>query len=418
MSIKLRQRRARSFDFVNSLGKALGGAGIIVPNLGEANLLDAARAATGLDDFGDSGFLEPLRLLLRALEEEAELTLIGRLSARSYVLELLSNRLRLTRDRNRFGEIGEQKINQPLFVFGLPRTGTTLLHGLLAQDPANRTPLTWEVMSPSPPPRREDFETDPRIEASEKRLAWVNRLAPEFKTIHPVGARLPQECIAITTHAFASIQFHTTWNVPSYQRWLDGDDLKGAYDCHREFLQHLQWRCPGERWVLKAPAHLFGLPALLATYPDAGLVQTHRDPLVVAASIASHGTVLRRAFSDHVDPALVASQWNGLWCEGLERAIEARAKGIVPPDRVLDLHYREIVADPIGSVRRVYDHFSLSLSEDAVNRMRSFLEANPKDKHGRHRYTLEEFGLDQSAEEHRYAAYMDRFSIERERVKN
>jgi hypothetical protein len=168
-------------------------------------------------------------------------------------------------------EIIDRPIYQPIFVTGLPRSGTTLLHNLLAQDPAIRVPLAWEVMLPVPAPERAGYETDARIARVERMLRWFSRLAPEFKTIHPLGARLPQECVALTSYAFRSSQFHITYHVPTYQVWLL-HQTQGDYTFHRTFLQYLQWRCPAQRWALKAPAHLFELDALRKTYPDAYIV--------------------------------------------------------------------------------------------------------------------------------------------------
>jgi hypothetical protein len=271
--------------------------------------------------------------------------------------------------------------------------------------------MTWEVMYPSPPPR--PGAADERVGRAERALRGVDRLAPDFRRIHAVGALLPQECIAITTHAFASIQFHTTQRVPAYEDWLESSRLEGAYRYHRQFLQHLQRHGGERRWVLKAPGHLFALDALLAVYPDACLVQTHRDPLKVVASIASHGVALRAAFSDAVDPRDVAHDWSARWAKALERTLRTR-DALCAPGRVLDLGYQEIVRDPIAAVRTLYAHAQLELGAAAEARMRAFLAANPQERHGAHRYTLEQFGLDREAEADRYATYCRRFGLERE----
>src|SRR5690606_22249030 len=182
--------------------------------------------------------------------------------------------------------------------------------------------------------------SDPRAVArararTDARLGWANRLAPEFVRIHPIGADLPQECIAIQAQVFASIQFHTTHDVPSYEDWFERDGQELSYAFHYRFLQHLQAQRPGNRWVLKAPGHLFGLGALLARYPDARIVQTHRDPLRVMASMASHATVLRRAFSDAADPRRIAADWAERWARALETSLDVR--GGAPPEQFLDV---------------------------------------------------------------------------------
>jgi hypothetical protein len=375
-------------------------------------LMRAARARTRLDDFGSAPLSEPLERLARATESESRLTLTGRIAIRSHLVDLLVNRLQLQRDRARDPRIATQAIEHPVFIFGLPRTGTTLLHNLISQDDGVRVPLTWEVMYPSPPPRSADA-ADGRVARTERALRWLDRLAPDFKRIHPVGALLPQECIAIAAHSFASIQFHTTQRVPSYEDWLEGRRMDDAYRCHREFLQQLQRHGSARRWVLKAPGHLFALDALLAVYPDACLVQTHRDPLRVVGSIASHGVVLRAAFSDAVDPREVARDWSARWAHALASALRVRDAPATSP-RFLDLHYEQIVRDPVAAVRAIYAHAEMELGTEAERRMRAFLAANPQDRHGPHRYTLEQYGLDRDEEAGRYAGYCTRFGIERE----
>ena len=301
-------------------------------------------------------------------------------------------------------------IRRPLFVVGLPRTGSTLLHHLLAQDPAGRVARAWEVMEPSPPPERARYETDARIGRAARRLAWFDRLAPEFKRIHPLGAELPLECIAIMSASFVSPRFHTTYHVPSYQTWLAGADLHPAYDFHRRFLQHLQWRAPAGHWVLKAPSHVFGFEPLFRTYPDAIVVQTHRDPLTVLASVASLTLVLQGAFTDHLDLEEIGAEVTQRWSSGLERAMHARRDARVD-ERFVDVRYHELLRDPMAIVRRIYDRFGMSLSAEAEARMQRFLDSHPKDRHGAHRYSPSAFGLDARDLGPRFKSYCERFGL-------
>jgi hypothetical protein len=406
-----RPRRPLAIRLLNGTGRALRAGGLPLVRLDDAALLARATRATGLDDFGDDAFRAPLRRLLDAFEREAGLTLLGRIIARADVVRLLENRLRMLDTRRRHPEIDARDVRRPIFIVGLPRTGTTILHELLAQDPANRVPMTWEVMHPWPPPERASYETDPRIAEVERHFAGVDRLLPGFKSMHPMGARLPQECVALTAHDFASMIFSTTHHVPGYQAWLEGADLRWVYASHRRQLQYLEWRCPAERWVLKSPGHLWALDALLAVYPDARIVQTHRDPLEVIASLTSLVTLLRSMASDRIDPRGIGEEWTRRLAAGLERSMAVRAAGLSGGAEVFDMHFPELVRDEIGMVRRIYAHFGLVLSPDAEARMRRFLAANPRDKHGAHRYTLEAAGLDHATERRRYAAYQERFGI-------
>lgn len=375
------------------------------------SLLNAARRRTNLDDFGGDAFHEPLRRLIDSIEQEARLSFVGRLAAREDLIRLLINRLKVQRDRTRHPEIGAETIRRPIFITGLPRTGSTLLHGLLAQDPENRVPLNWETMHPSPPPQRATYDSDPRAAIAERQIKWFHRLAPEFRKIHPVGARLPEECVIIISHSLLSFQFSTSYHVPGYQTWLDQQDLTDAYRYHYRFLQHLQWRCAGARWVLKAPSHLPGLAALCAVYPDACIVMTHRDPLAVVPSVASLHAVLRRTFSESVDPLTVGPEVSGMLAGDIERGLRARDTACRPTNRFLDIWYTDVMRDPIATVHKIYAAFDLSLRGETEHRMRRFLAENPQDKHGAHRYSLQAFGLDEDTERRRYQEYCERFGL-------
>ena len=393
---------------LNAGGIALQGLGFNRPKLDTGTLIEAARQRTGLENFGAWAFEEPLQRLMRAYREEADLTMLGRLTVRELIVSLLENLLLMEADREGNPAIEHEAIAAPVFIIGLPRTGTTLLHGLLTEDTATRAPLTWEVMYPA------GFEPLPaeirRIRArTANRLTWANRLAPEFKRIHPIAPDLAQECIAITANVFMSIQFHTTHRVPSYQTWFESTDQGLAYDFHYRFLQQLQSRGAGRRWVLKAPGHLFGLRALLQRYPDAKIIQTHRDPLRVMASMASHATVLRRAFSNAARPAEIAADWTARWAGALDEFLAVR--DAAPAGQFYDLSYEDIERRPIEAVERSYDFLGWKLTDEARRAMQAFLAANPKNKHGAHRYSLAQFGLDAAHEQARFAAYCERFQI-------
>ncbi|MFA5109973.1 MAG: sulfotransferase [Desulfobaccales bacterium] len=406
--------RSRLVRLINALGPLFLRNGFSWLRLDEETLIHRARKSTGLDDFGDDSFHEALGLLLRAFETEADLNFLGRLCVQGDTVRLLSNRLRLAADRKRYPAIADEVIRRPLFITGLPRSGTTFLHALLAQDPGHRSPQVWEVMSPSPPPERASYDSDPRIARAAWQLKSIDFLMPDFKTVHLIDARLPQECIAITSHAFLSYTFESMYAVPSYRAWHDRQDKRPAYEFHRQFLQHLQWRCPGQRWVLKAPSHLLALDALFQVYPDAGILLTHRDPLKVLGSCASFTEVLRSAFTDHIDKAALAREVRGRWDEGAHLAVKWRREDGPWRRQLLDIHYMELIRDPMATVRRIYEYFDLSLTAAAVAAMERFLRANPKNKGGVHHYTLAEFGLNPEEERRRFQFYLDFFGIEPE----
>jgi hypothetical protein len=393
---------------LNVGGRLLRRLGANPPALDSQTLREAAIRRAGMTEFGEWSFDGPLLRLLDSYRREANLTMLGRLTVRELIVSLLENLLKLEAERARDPTIQAQRVDAPVFIIGLPRTGTTLLHGLMSEDPESRVPRTWEVMYPAASTATADDVARTRARTM-GRLAWANRLAPEFKRIHPIAADLPQECIAITAQIFMSIQFHTTHDVRSYEDWLERDSHALGYDFHYRFLQHMQAKRPGRRWVLKAPGHLFALDALLKRYPDARIIQTHRDPLRVMASMASHATVLRRAFSDRVSPRQIAADWTDRWARALEGflAVRDRSTG----SRFLDLSYDEIEHSPLETIERVYEFLGWPLTPAARGAMTTFIAANPKNKHGVHRYSLAEYGLDASTELERFRRYCERFAI-------
>ncbi|HTY79057.1 MAG TPA: sulfotransferase [Candidatus Bathyarchaeia archaeon] len=398
----------------NTVGRPLQRTGLPLFSLDDRVLLDEAVRRTGLSDYGGSEFQEPLRLLLQCLDRESHLTPLGRITARNDTLGLLENRLRLVEDRKRHPGIAEVAIRSPLFIVGLPRTGSTLLHHLLAQDPARRVAQAWEVMYPSPPPERARYEKDPRIAQAERQLRWLDRIVPDFKKIHPLGARLALECLAIMAGSFQSWRFNTMYRVPTYQEWLGHQDPGPAYQFHRRFLQHLAWSAPGERWVLKAPSHLHALETLFETYPDALVVQTHRDPVTVLASVASLTAVLRAGFSNRVDRVEIGRDVLQHWLKGIESAIRIRQAGRVPSHRFLDVHYLDLVADPIATVRGVYAHFGLTFTEETQGRIHGYFAERAKDRNGQHEYSLDTFALDPEEIAASFKGYRDHFGVRAE----
>ena len=392
---------------LNLGGRTLSRLGVDTPALDTDSLHRAAYRRAGSSNYGSWDFADPLERLLKSYRDEAALTTLGRITVRELIVSLLDNLLRMEAERAANSEIERQRIAAPVFIIGLPRTGTTHLHGLVSEDAANRAPLTWEVMYPAAA-RSDDAVARARAQ-TDARLGWADRFAPEFMRIHPIAADLPQECIAITAQVFMSIQFHTTHDVPSYQDWLENAPQRLAFDFHHRFLQHLQAKGGGTRWVLKAPGHLFALAGLLERYPDARIIHTHRDPLRVMASMASHATVLRRAFSDSADPQRIAADWADRWARALDTFLAVRDRA--PAAQFLDVSFESIERDALGTVERVYDFLRWPLTPDARAAMQRFLTANPKNKHGVHSYTLEQFGLSRAAETARFRKYCERFQI-------
>ena len=401
-------------ELIRSICRHLPVNGFSLLSLDEKTLLSKAFEQTRLDDLGDESFHQAFRVLLKSLESDAHLNFIGRACAHGDIFRMLCNRLRVQEDRKRHPQIADQNIGGPLFLTGLPRTGTTLLHALLAQDVSSRAPRIWEVMHPSPPPEKFSYKHDPRISKTARELKWVDIVMPGFKRVHLIDARLPQECIAITGHAFISYLFESMYFVDSYRAWHDTRDKRPAYEYHRQFLQHLQWRAPGTHWVLKAPSHLFTLETLMQVYPDARIIMTHRDPLKVLPSCASFTEVLRGSFTNCVDRKNLGMEIARHWEKGARLAIEFQQRNGNPHGRFFNVQYADIMRQPMAVVRQIYRHFDMELSDETQTAMIRFLAENPQDKYGVHRYCPEEFGLDRDTEKCRFEFYTDFFGIEPE----
>jgi len=395
----------------NAAGRLLARFDIRPFRLDAEAVMGLASRATGLDDFGDPSFRPGLDKLVESLESDGRLNLFGRYFARRQLVELLSHRLRILDHRRRHPEVAAKPVATPLFILGLPRTGTTLLYGMLAEDPAHRAPLSWEVDDPCPPAESSTYHDDPRIERTEKRFEQLRQLAPGFQAIHPIGALMPQECIVLTASEFMSVRFEMCFDVGSYQKWLLDQDMSSAYRFHRTFLQHMQSRHQAERWVLKSPGHLGPIDALFAEYPDAMVVQTHRDPIRVIPSVSSLEFTMRQVASDEVDPIRLGQQQLFVWSRLLEQGMEARQRDPGREARILDLHMHEIVGDPLGCIRRIYRHFDLELLPQVEARMRDYVVAHPREEHGPHRYSLEAFGLDPERIGQAFKGYCERFGV-------
>lgn len=395
---------------INQLGRSLlasGGTGV---PLDVDSLVAEARRNTGLDDFGDDGFREPLAVLCDSLENEAKLTLVGRILARTDVVNLLENRLQIADTYSKHPEIHDEVVEAPLFIIGLPRSGTSILHELLAQDPAHRVPLSWEARFPCPPPESATYETDPRIAMAEDVFTFWNELVPEYQSMHEMGAKIPCECIWLTAHSFVCEEFLGRQQLPSYGAWYGQADLRPAYAIHRQLLKLLQWKHRRERWMLKAPSHMAALDVLLEEYPDARIIQTHRDPLKSMGSTASLLSALSWMRSDDADVELIKAGFGG---EGMAHRLETAmaARNRANAAQFFDVRYQDVMRDPFETIAKLYDHFGIELTREADERMRAYLAAKPQGKHGVHHYSFGDLNLDLATERARFAAYQERFDV-------
>jgi hypothetical protein len=395
---------------LNAAGAALGWIGLDLPSLDPDAIARAACRRTGLDDFGDPGWREGLEVLCLALELEGNLSTFGRIAMRGLITSALENRLRLIDWAARHPEVREERIERPWVVVGLPRTGTTLLSLLLALDPEVRPLLHWESVNPIPPPDLATHAEDPRISAAAKQVAQVQALNPAIRAMHPMGATLATECVGFLFFDLRSLLIETQAHIPSYGRWLEKADMRGAYAMHRLALQVLQSRIPTPAWSLKTPQHLWSLDTLLEFYPDARIVWTHRDPVKVVTSVASLNTSLQRLNMRANDPVAIGRDWNDKLHLAVTRGIEfdGRQKS---GDWCHHLQYADLMADPVREVRFLYAHFGAEVSPLHARRMQTWIRERHREVHGRHVYDPADFGLSSEGIAERYSEYRERFSV-------
>jgi hypothetical protein len=389
-----------------SLGRGLGDDGRSVVSLRPEDLRAATVVTTGLDDFGDSWWEEPFERLCGSLDGEARLHLPGRLRARGELQLVLQNRVRMVDLWKREPAVLRADVHAPIVVTGLGRSGTTLLHELLACDSDNRPPLLWELLHSVP-------YDDASGDRCDDEIRLMDEMVPAFTAMHENGGRLPTECIFAFAHQFSSDMYTGEYNVSAYTMWRSGQDQGPIYDWHKRHLQTLQWvtERPTTRWVVKAPSHLSALPLLFATYPDARVVITHRDPLRVIGSLADLMATLHYMHSDHVDHAVLVE----FMAMGLEHQMDhvaaERDAGTVPTDRISDVVYRDLVTDPEGVIERLYAGWDLPVSDAFRAALTAYLAARHTGRASGHDYSFADTGLDLATHRALLQPYQDRYGV-------
>lgn len=380
-----------------------------VLDLSEESLIRAAKQGTRLTDFGDERFRVGLRVLLETYER-AGLRAGGRKRTRGRLIQLLCNRLRVQRAFREHPEILEREIRSPVYLTGLPRTGTTALFNLLAIDPAARPLMLWEAMNPDPlePGTLAPGEEDPRLIAMREHFERDRQRNPDFDKIHYVQADGPEECVLLTAHTFCDAQNGIEPLMSPFREWFQEQDLHPTYAYYRDLLKLLDWQRPGERWLLKSPAHLWALDILVEMFPDVCIIQTHRNPLQIIPSYCSMMMAIM-TICESVDPLELGPTVLEYLARSLERGLAARDRS--DPERFIDIDYQQFVAAPMNTVERIYAHFGLELSSEAADAMRAHVHENPQHRHGSHRYSLEEYGLTAEAVRTRLADYIERFQL-------
>jgi hypothetical protein len=383
-----------------------------------SELLARAQAATSLEDFGEDSFREGLERLVSCADAEARLNERGRAAFDLQIVDLLSCRLQIEHWFRLHPEIDDQQIVAPLIGLGLPRTGSTALACLLAEDPAARSIRGWEARFPCPPPQTATELTDPRIAEAETAMQRRDQLFPRMKVMVPSSATSPTECQTFMAYDFKSQLFQPFAQIPSYVEWLNHEaDLVPTYRYVKRVLKLLQWRCPPTRWRLKNPGHILFIGALVEVFPDARFWMTHRDIAAVIPSVADLYYELTKAFSDDVDKAFLGRLNVDIWELGLHRLIAFRdgaggpARDRGENHRFFDIHFAPFQRDPFPAIAQLYRFIGEELTDEAKTRMQAWRQNTPRDKHGAHSYDAADFGIDPSLLHERFRFYSDRFDV-------
>jgi hypothetical protein len=377
----------------------------------EESFHEQAIQEVGCDDFGDPSYLEGLRVLLQAYDREAKLTPIGRTVARHGVLEVLKNRLRAERAWKEDPSILEIEIRRPIVILGLVRTGSTALHYLMGQDPDLQVLQYWLASHPKPRPPRREWEGDPYFEQAVAELEGMYAVDDKLRAIHNITPEGPEECRHLLAQHFTDDGFEVCTTIPSYSEWYEKKHMDATYARHRKLVQWIGSTDRERPWLLKYPVHMRNLRELLSVYPDACIVQTHRDPTKVMPSYCSLMAGFGAIYEDDFDVRAMAERQMDLWAAGAEEAIEFRRGR--DSTQFFDLHFREFMADPVGSVKRIYGHFGRELSNEGERRLRAWQESNPQHKHGKHDYEAD-VGVVREKMLERFGAYMDFFGMQPE----
>ena len=372
------------------------------------NIVARAEDQTGLTDSGDPSAIEALTVLVDATNNEARLSEAGEQRWEASLVANLANRMKVLDYARQHPELLERPIEKPTFVFGLPRTGTTLTINLLSADPARRCFLRWESQNPVPPAAAGALSSDPRYEATKAQTEMSLKYMPHIAAIHFEEADGPTECQFSMSPSFTAEVFDSQAHIPSYRRWLFNASYRSTFEFQKILFQVLQENNPGH-WTLKNPWHPLFLDDLVAVYPDAQLVMTHRDPVEVVGSACSLLRHVRPIFSDDVSMSEIADTLLETFDLMIKRQDAFRAKH--GAGAIYDIHYQDQIRDPIGTMRKLYEHFDTPFTSKLEGYMKKMLDTNPKGKFGKHEYSLDEFGLAAEQIRERYDDYCQRFNV-------
>lgn len=401
-------KRTFAFNSINKVGGFLGVLGIRPFQLDAKKMLTKVRKKANFKGNLPPQVLTGLEKLIASINQEANVNTFGALALKSVLERSLYNRFKVEQELAKNPSLEQVPIKRPIFIIGMPRTGTTILHALLQEDPVNRAPLAWECLLPHPVSTPANYTNNPQLQTIRKEFSQLFQLVPDFQKKHHMEADSPQECLGINALDFNSFQTIAQVYVPSYLEWFNEESSQLAtMQFHKRFLQFLQsGGVPSERWLLKSPVHLLRLKEIFEVYPDACVIMTHRHPAKVVPSAASLVSSVRSLYSDQEVPERTGEEQAAVWSSYFERFLAARQE-LDKEDQIIDLRFEDFVQNHMGVVQQIYEHFGWDLSPTAKSNMQQFLAKNPKDKHGAHKYTLQDFGLSHQGIEQQFNTYIN-----------
>ena len=407
---------------INLMGESVGGAHHLI-SLDPEEMLQIAQDSTGLSDFGDSlmgddSWREAYYKQVECFDKQGDLTTIGRLMTRQEFIRLLRTRLMLMDAHIKNPDIGKIEIENPVFIIGNSRTGTTILHELLALDPNLRAPLAWETLHPLPLDNSsENADTKPsRAEIGEcEQDIWAN-IVPEFAAVHEYSAYVPMECLTMMGLEFTSGLASTTGKIDEFMMWRAGTDPRPGYRMHKRFLQLLQSQQPHKngkpyRWLLKSPVHLMTMSTLFEEYPDASVIHTHRDPVKTVASTISTVATTRYIRTEDPDPTQLTPNVSIGFQMALEMIYQQRQDGSIPDQQIADLHYSDFMQGAVNAIKNSYKKLDIVFDDQLEQAMQNYLDNKPQGKHGKHHYAPEDFGLSSETLREQFSTYMGYYGV-------
>lgn len=401
-------KRTFAFNSINKVGGFLGALGIRPFKLDAQKMLAKVCKKVNYKGEMPPQVLVGLEKLIASINQEAKVNTFGSLALKNVLERSLYNRLKVEQELAKNPSIEQVPITRPIFIIGMPRTGTTILHALLQQDPMHRAPLAWECLLPYPVSTPATYANNPQLQTIQKEFSQLFQLVPDFQKKHYLEANSPQECLGINALDFNSFQTAAQVYIPSYMQWFNEESSQlQTMQFHKRFLQYLQsGGVPSEHWLLKSPVHLLRLKEIFEVYPDACIIMTHRHPAKVVPSAASLVSSVRSLYSDQESAEQTGTEQAAIWSSYFERFLAARQE-LNKEEQIIDLRFEDFVQNQLGVVQQIYDHFGWDLSSAAKSKMQQFLAQNPKDKHGAHQYTLQDFGLTQQGIEQQFKTYID-----------